>query len=172
VQVARERLLQRALRLGVFTVAYNLAEGAVAITAGSLAGSGALVAFGLDSGIESLSGGILIWRLLVEQRDPARAEAVERRALRLIGMTFFVLAAYVAGDAGWSLIEAEEPDSSVVGIVLTAVSLVVMPVLARRKRVVGEAMGSRAVVADSAETRAHQGCSLVFGHGAKRESPH
>ena len=146
--------MRRALRLALFTVGYNLVEGVVAITAGSIAGSGALVSFGLDSAVESLSATVLIWRLLVESGDPQRAEQVEHRALRLIGITFFVLAAYVGYEAAASLLAGHEPQSSPVGIVLTALSLVVMPVLAWRKRLVGTDMNSRAVLADAAETRA------------------
>ena len=150
----RHQLLRRALRLAAFTVGYNLVEGAVAISAGAVAGSGALVSFGLDSAVESLSATVLIWRLLVERSDPERAEHVEHRALRLIGVTFFLLAAYVGYEAVTSLLAADEPESAPVGIVLTALSLAVMPVLAWRKRLVGTDMNSRAVLADAAETRA------------------
>lgn len=150
----RTSQLRTALGLGAFTVAYNVVEGAVAITAGAAAGSGALVGFGLDSAVESLSALVLIWRLRVEQRDPDRADRVERRAVRLIGATFFLLAAYVGFEAVTALVEAEAPESSLIGIVLTSLSLAVMPVLAQRKRRIGTEMGSRAVLADAAETRA------------------
>lgn len=148
----RDRLLNRALTLGYFTVAYNVVEGVIALTAGTAAGSRALVSFGLDSAVESLSAVVLIWRLRVERRDPHRAERVEHQAVRLIGVTFFLLATYVGFEAVRALLERTEPESSPVGIVLTALSLVVMPVLARRKRAVGVEMGSRTVVADSTET--------------------
>jgi divalent metal cation (Fe/Co/Zn/Cd) transporter len=150
----RDRLLRTALGLGYFTVLYNVVEGVVAVGAGAVAGSSALVGFGLDSSVESLSAVVLIWRLRVERSDPERAAEVEHRAVRLIGVTFFLLAVYVGLDAVQSLISRSEPKSSPVGIVLTAMSLLVMPVLARRKRIVGSAMGSRAVLADAAETRA------------------
>ena len=150
----RSALVRRASRLAWFTVGWNVAEGVVAIAAAGLAGSRALLGFGLDSGVESLSGAVLLWRLRVERRQPDRAERVERQAVRLIGLTFFVLAAFVAFESVRSLAGAHEPDSSPVGIVLTAVSLAVMPVLARRKRAVGTAMGSRAVEADSSQTMA------------------
>jgi divalent metal cation (Fe/Co/Zn/Cd) transporter len=133
-------------------VAWNVVEGAVAITAAVIAGSGALLGFGFDSAVESLSAAVLIWRLRVEQRDSRRAERVEHQAVRAIGFTFFVLGAVVAFDAVRSLLDQAEPESSVVGIVLTAVSLAVMPMLAVRKRRVGAAMGSKAVEADSAQT--------------------
>ncbi|MEZ5139526.1 MAG: cation transporter [Acidimicrobiales bacterium] len=150
----RHRLLWTALALAYFTVVYNVVEGAIAVTAGAIAGSSALVGFGLDSSVESLSAVVLIWRLRVERSDPERAEHVEHRAVRLIGTTFFILAAYVGVEAVRSLLSRSEPESSPVGIVLTIASLIVMPVLASRKRVVGAEMGSRAVLADAAETRA------------------
>lgn len=150
----RDRLLRTALALGYFTVAYNVVEGVIAVTAGVMAGSSALVGFGLDSSVESLSAVVLIWRLRVERSDPERAEHVEHRAVRLIGATFFILAAYVGFEAVQSLLSRSEPESSPVGIVLTIASLVVMPVVANRKRAVGTEMGSRAVLADAAETRA------------------
>jgi divalent metal cation (Fe/Co/Zn/Cd) transporter len=150
----RASLLDALRRLAVFTVVYNVAEGAVAIAAAMAAGSRALAGFGLDSGIESISGAVLLWRLRAEQTDPDRAEAVERRALRLIGVSFLLLAAYVAVDAIAALARRDEPDASVPGIVLTVASLVVMPVLARRKRRVAVALGSRAAEADSKQTTA------------------
>ena len=165
---ARARQLRTALGLGYFTVVYNVVEGAVAVAAGAAAGSGALVGFGLDSAVESLSALVLIWRLRVEQSDPDRAEHVEQRAVRLIGVTFFLLAAYVGYEAITSLIERAEPDSSIVGILLTSLSLVVMPVLARRKRVVGTEMASRAGLADAATAR------RLSGHrdaGLRRDHP-
>lgn len=148
----RSDLVRRAAWLAFLTVAWNLAEGVIAITASIAANSDALLSFGLDSGIESLSGAIVLWRLFAERRDPERAEMVERRALRLIGITFFVLAAFVAVESTLSLVNNERPETSVVGIVLTAVSIVVMPVLAFRKRAVGVEMGSKAVIADSQQT--------------------
>jgi cation diffusion facilitator family transporter len=150
----RTRLLATARRLAVFTVAYNLAEGAVAITAAVASGSGALLSFGLDSGIESLSAAVLLWRLGAELRDPERAERVERVAERAIGITFFVLAAYVAVDAVAALADRDEPDASPIGLALTGLSLVVMPLLARRKHRVGDALDSGAVRADAAQTMA------------------
>jgi divalent metal cation (Fe/Co/Zn/Cd) transporter len=151
---ARSLLVRRATRLGWFTVGWNVAEGIIAITAALLAGSQALLGFGLDSGIESISASILLWRLYTERRDPERVEQVERRAVRLIGFSFLILAAFVGVDAIHSLVTASEPKSSPVGIVLTAFSLVVMPVLAFKKRQVGREMGSRSVETDSKQTSA------------------
>lgn len=150
----RTALLRRAWWLAVFTVAWNLAEGGVAITAAALAGSRALVGFGVDSFVESASATVLIWRLSVERRSPERAEHVEQRALRIIGVTFLALATLVGMESFRSLLAGEQPDVSWTGIVLTVVSLIVMPVLAREKRRVGGALGSRSVEADSQQTQA------------------
>lgn len=138
----------------MFTVVWNVAEGVVALVAAGVAGSQALLGFGLDSGVESLSALILLWRLSVEGRDPERAEHVERRAVRMIGVTFLVLASFVAADSIRSLAIRSEPEGSPIGIAVTAVSLVVMPLLARRKREVGREMGSRTVESDSKQTSA------------------
>jgi len=154
VLTERRTLLRRATRLAWFTVGWNIVEGIVAISAAVVAGSQALLGFGLDSGVESLSASVVLWRLYAERRDPERAEAVERRALQLIGVTFLVLAAFIAMDSIRALVGQHEPDASIVGIVLTSLSLLVMRWLARSKRQVGIAMGSRAVEADSAQTSA------------------
>lgn len=140
--------------LAVFTVVWNLAEGVVAITAAAIADSRALVGFGVDSFVESASATVLIWRLRIEQRSPARAHQVEQRALRIIGATFLVLAALVGVEAVRSLVSGARPDVSGVGIALTGVSLLVMPVLARAKRRVGRDLGARSVEADSRQTQA------------------
>ncbi len=145
----RENLRRQALRLEYFTIAWNTAEAAVAIVAGWLAGSIALVGFGLDSIIESISGVALLWRL--RQQGELEAEA-ESRALRIVGLTFFLLAAYVTYEAVGDLWRRTEPLESLVGIVLAAVSLVVMPVLGHRKRRVARQLGSRALAADAMET--------------------
>jgi divalent metal cation (Fe/Co/Zn/Cd) transporter len=150
----RTALLRRAWWLAMFTIVWNLAEGAVAITAAALAGSRALIGFGVDSFVESASATVLIWRLSVEKRSPERAEHVEQRALRIIGVTFLALAALVGIESSRSLIAGEQPDVSWAGIGLTIVSLIVMPVLASEKRKVGRELGSRSVEADSQQTRA------------------
>lgn len=150
----RERLVRRALWLAVFTVVWNLAEGAIAIAAASLAGSKALIGFGVDSFVESTSAAVLIWRLRIEQVDRARAEQAERRALVLIGYAFFGLAVLVGVESVRALLTGARPDTSMIGIVLTAVSLVVMPVLARAKRRVGTELGTRSITADSQQTMA------------------
>ena len=157
----RNQLLAHAQRLGVFTVGWNAVEGVIAISAAWIAGSRALAGFGLDSAIESISASVLLWRLGAERRDPERAEQVERIATRAIGASFLVLAAFVAYEAVRALALHEEPDASPVGITLTAVSLVVMPLLAQRKRRVARALDSRAAQADSAQTVACAWLSAV-----------
>jgi divalent metal cation (Fe/Co/Zn/Cd) transporter len=157
----RGTLLRRATVLAWFTVGWNVVEGLIAIAAALLVGSPALLGFGLDSGVESLSGSVVLWRLYAERRDPERAAVVEQRALRLIGATFFALAAFITFDSIRSLTSGDEPGTSVVGIVLTAVSVVVMQWLARAKRRVGIAMGSKAVEADSAQTSACVYLSII-----------
>jgi divalent metal cation (Fe/Co/Zn/Cd) transporter len=135
-------------RLEYFTLSWNLGEAAVAIGAGLFARSIALIGFGIDSLIESLSGSILLWRLHGTETDERR----ERLAHKLVGISFFVLALYVAFEAGKSLVCHEEPDPSIVGIALSIVSLIVMPILARAKRRVAALLDSRALFADSRQT--------------------
>lgn len=135
-------------RLEYLTLGWNVTEAVVAIAAGVTAGSVALVGFGVDSVIESLSGLVLLWRLRSAEVDAAR----EERALRLVGVSFLALAAWVAFDAGSSLLRREPPEESLVGIVLAAVSLVVMPLLARAKRRVAARLASVALEADSRQT--------------------
>ncbi len=152
--VDTEKLTRRGLRLAQFTVAYNIIEGAVAITAGILAGLVSLIGFGLDSGIESAASVLVGLRLAARLRHGEADEAKERRALKAVAITFFVLAIYVIIEGTRSLLEGEEPDGSTVGIVLLAASVVVMPLLARAKRRVGEQLGGdRLILADAAETR-------------------
>jgi divalent metal cation (Fe/Co/Zn/Cd) transporter len=151
VQIGRpERagLIARGRRLEYLTIGWNLLEGVVAVGAGLAAGSAALVGFGFDSFIESLSGGALVWRLRSDE-DSERREAI---ALRLVGVSFLILAAYVAFDAGKSLLARAPPEASYVGIALSALSLVVMPLLARAKRRVAADLNSRALKADSRQT--------------------
>lgn len=149
-----ERLTRRGLRLAQFTVAYNVIEGAVAITVGLLAGLVSLVGFGLDSGIESAASVLVGLRLAARLRHGEADEAKERRALKAVAVTFFVLAAYVIVEGIRSLLGGEAPDNSTVGIVLLTASVIVMPILARAKRQVGEALGGdKLILADAAETK-------------------
>ena len=149
-----ERLTKRGLRLAQFTVAYNVVEGAIAITVGILAGLVSMIGFGLDSGIESAASVLVGLRLAARLRHGEADEAKERRALKAVAITFFVLAAYVVVEGVRSLLDGEEPDTSVVGLVLLATSVVVMPLLAHAKRKVGKALGGDPLIlADAAETR-------------------
>lgn len=152
--VDTEKLTRRGLRLAQFTVAYNVIEGAVAITAGILAGLVSLIGFGLDSGIESAASVLVGLRLAARLRHGEADEAKERRALKAVAITFFVLAAYVFIEGTRSLLDGEEPDRSTIGIVLLTASVIVMPLLARAKRRVGEQLGGdRLILADAAETK-------------------
>lgn len=128
------------------TIAWNCAEAVVAIIAGLVAGSIALVGFGLDSVIEVSSGAIVLWRLFADN------ERAERVALKLVGGSFLALAAYVAFDSVKTLWLREAPERSLPGIILGALSLVVMPLLARAKRRVAAGINSRALHADSRQT--------------------
>ncbi|HEX6085714.1 MAG TPA: cation transporter [Thermoanaerobaculia bacterium] len=147
----RPALIRRGKLLEYATVGYNSLEGIIAVGAGILAGSVALLSFGFDSVIEVISGLTLLWRLYADVNEAER-ERVEQRALRIVGWSFLLLAAYVLFDAGKSLIRREPPDESIVGIALAAVSLVVMPLLVRAKRRVARAIGSKALEADATQT--------------------
>ena len=165
----RSRLLGRGVWLEVLTIAWNAIEALVAIGAGMASGSVALVGFGLDSVIESISGIALYRRLAFELRGASEdeSEASERRALWFVGISFYLIAAYVLYDAVTSLIQRSAPESSPLGIALAAVSLVVMPLLAWAKHRTGKALGSRALIADAAETLvcAYLSFALLLGLG-------
>lgn len=155
---------RRARKLEYLTIGWNFfIEAGVAIGAGVVAGSIALVGFGIDSLIESLSGGVLLWRLWSHEAGERR----ERLALKLVGVSFLILAAYVAFDAAKTLWLREPPEISIVGIALAALSLVVMPVLARAKRRVAVRLQSRALHADSRQTDicAYLSAILLVGLG-------
>ena len=139
-----DRLVRRGLWLEYASMAWMTAEATVAITAGVAAGSIALVGFGLDSVIEFASAGIVVWQL--------RGEGRETRAVRLIGVTFFALAAYLAVEGIRDLAYGTRPGHSVPGLAITAAALLVMPLLAVAKGRAGQALGNRTLIADSAET--------------------
>jgi divalent metal cation (Fe/Co/Zn/Cd) transporter len=138
--------------LTVGTLAYNLIEGVVAVVAGVASGSVSLVGFGLDSGIEVMAGATGIWRL-GRDADPVHRAAAERRALRLIGVSFLALAAWVTWEAIEALLSRSEPRVSPVGIALAALSVAVMPWLARAKRAVALQLDSGAMVAEATQTQ-------------------
>lgn len=146
-------LYKKALWLEYFTVGYNVLEGIASIIAGVLAGSIALIGFGLDSAIESTSGAVLVWRLkkhgsMTEEEE----ERVERRAVRLVGYSFFLLGAYVFYESLNKLYFREEPEPSAFGIAIAAASLIIMPLLAYYKLKTAKEMSSRSLEADSKET--------------------
>ena len=147
----RTAAVQGGLNLEYFTVAWNTLEAMVALICGALAGSIALTGFGLDSLIEVSSGGVLLWRLQSDS-DETRREAVERRALKLVGMSLITLAVYVAGESIMNLIRRQAPERSLPGMALAIAALIVMPVLARAKKKVASAIASPALQADSRQT--------------------
>jgi len=135
-------------------VAWNAVEGVVAIGAGIVTGSVSLIGFGADSFIEVISAVALLWRLREAGPDASAEErgAAEKRALYLVAATFFLLAAYICYEAAGALLSGEGPENSAVGLVLSVVSLLVMPALAYGKQRTGREMGSEALKADAAET--------------------
>lgn len=148
IQLDRRTVLRRRIRLLMtVTITYNVIEAIVAITAGTIASSVALLGFGLDSMIEVSSAAAVAWQFAGP--DPQRRE---RAALRVIAGSFFALAAYVSVEALRSLFGDDEPQRSTVGIVLVAVSVVVMPLLSWAQRSAGRELGSASAVADSRQT--------------------
>ena len=161
--------LRRGLWLEYFTVGWNSLEAVVAIGAGLLAGSIALVGFGLDSIIEVVSGGVLLWRLRAELTgaDSEASQRAERRALFTVGISFFMLGAYILYESSKKLWLQERPQESLVGLLLAFLSLVVMPALALTKYRVAKRLGSRALAADATETAicSYLSLTLVLGLG-------
>ncbi|MGA5348691.1 cation transporter [Streptomyces griseoincarnatus] len=148
---ARRDILTRRIRLLVAaTITYNVIEAIVAITAGTLASSTALIGFGLDSVIEVSSAAAVAWQF--STRDHAVREAREQRTLRIIAVSFFALAAYVSVDSVRALTGTGEADHSIPGIVLAALSLAIMPFLSAAQRKAGRELGSASAVADSKQT--------------------
>jgi divalent metal cation (Fe/Co/Zn/Cd) transporter len=147
----REASVLRGRRLEYFTVVWNTVEGLIAVVTGIIAGSISLVGFGIDSFIEVTSGSVLLWRMSVDS-DVRRREINEKRALRIVGACFLLLAAYIAYDSILDLWSKRAPEHSIAGIVLACVSLVVMPLLSRAKRRVGRQMESAAMHADAKQT--------------------
>ena len=147
----RTAVVRHGRRLEYFTIAWNSLEGLVAVVAGAIAGSISLVGFGIDSLMEVTSGSVLLWRMSVDV-EVQRREVNERRALRIVGVSFLLLAAYIAYESLLDLWSRRAPEHSIPGIVLACVSLVVMPLLSRAKRKVGRALGSAAMHADAKQT--------------------
>lgn len=160
---------QKGLIAEYFTVGWNVIEGIIAIAAGVIAGSIALVGFGLDSYIEVASGLVLIWRLRKHGfSDDEEEEAAEKKAVFFVGATFFLLTFYVLYESGKKLIFQEQPEESLIGIILAAVSLIVMPFFALYKKKIAIEIKSRALRADALETLAcsYLSLTLLLGLGA------
>ncbi len=139
---------RRGRRLEYFTIVWNTLEGIVAVFAGLVAGSISLVGFGIDSFIEVTSGTALLWRMAVDA-DVQRRERNEKRALRIVGLCFVGLAAYVAYESLSDLVRKHAPERSILGVALACLSLVVMPLLSRAKMKIGKALNSIAMDADA-----------------------
>lgn len=147
----RAALVRRSQLYSRVSLLYNTAEGVISIAAGLMAGSVALVGFGMDSVIEVVASVAALWRL-GHDANVARREHSERIALKVIGTSFIALAAYVLVDAVHALITREAPERSLLGLGITTFSVVVMPFLARAKRRIAVALGSRALSADAMQT--------------------
>ena len=167
--MTNEHLYKKGITLEYFTVGYNLLEAFVSILFGYIGGSIALVGFGLDSIVESLSGFVLIWRLKKHGTlTPEEESRAEKRAVKLVALTFFTLGIYVLCEAVRKLVSGEIPEASIPGIVIALLSLIVMPILAVKKRRLGLSIGSAALMADARETLAcaFLSLALLFGLGA------
>lgn len=151
-QVA-DKTFKKALRLEYFTIIYNFLEAGAALIAGKMAGSIALTGFGLDSIVENLSGFILVWRLRKHGKISRKAEErIEQRASRFVGLSFFCLGLYILYEAIHKIRVTEIPETSLPGIIIATLSLLIMPVLARSKMRLGRELGLKSLVADSRET--------------------
>jgi divalent metal cation (Fe/Co/Zn/Cd) transporter len=156
----RAAAVRRVRLLNNLTIGWNVVEGVVALIAGVAAASVSLIGFGLDSAVEVSTSLILAWRLRQERRGGCMAD-YDRRATRAIAVCFGALAVWVGYEALGQLMEARAPDVSVVGIAVTAISLVTMPVLARAKRRLAPVLGSQAVVSEARQTELCAGLSGV-----------
>lgn len=157
--------MARARFLAWLGIGWHVIEAVIALGAGITAGSIALVGFGADSIVESLAGGILIWRFTGSR---AGSDAAEQRAQQLIGITFFLIAAYIAVEAIRTLLNADHPEASWVGIALAAITVVIMPILARAKGRVGEQLSSSATRSEGRQNQlcAYLSAALLVGLGA------
>ena len=163
------RLYRKGLFLEYLTVVYNVLEAIASIVLGGIASSIALIGFGLDSIIESLSGIVLIWRLRQHgKRSDVDEERIERRAVRFVAITFFILGSYVLVESIRKLVLNEAPEASLPGIIIALVSLIAMPLLSWQKYRTGKQIKSRALIADSKETLAcaFLSMALLVGLGA------
>ena len=169
-QSTHRHWLRVGLRLVIATMAYNVLEACVALWSGVAAGSIALVGFGLDSVIETLAAGVLLWRLRLEMRQvhPETIEHAEHRVHRFVGVTFLALALYVLLQATWILWQREPPQESPLGIILAIASLIIMPLVALGKLRTANVIGSHALRAEAKETIAcsYLSLTLLLGLGA------
>jgi divalent metal cation (Fe/Co/Zn/Cd) transporter len=149
--IDRPAIALRGRNLEVFTIAWNCLEGLIAVASGAVAGSISLVGFGIDSFIEVVSGSALLWRMNTDAEEHRR-ETIERVSLRVVGFCFIALAVYIAYEAAMNLWHKDVPESSIVGILLAVVSLIVMPMLSRAKRAVARDLNSAAMHADAKQT--------------------
>jgi len=151
------------------TLGWNVGEAIIAVATGLRAGSVALVGFGLDSSIEVTAAAVLLWRIGLPE-DDARAESRERFAHQIVGATFFALAAYIAMQVAYVVVTRNEPESSGLGLLLAAASLVAMPIVGFVKRWNAQRLGSPALVAESTETLvcSYLSLALFLGLGANR----
>lgn len=147
----RAALAKRGRELEYITIAWNAIEGIVAVAAGAIAGSVSLIAFGADSFIEMASGTALLWRMAVDA-DAERRLQNEKHALRIVGMCFLLLAAYVLYESAADLWSKRIPEHSFAGIIIAALALVIMPLLSRAKRKIGRDLGSGAMRADAKQS--------------------
>jgi divalent metal cation (Fe/Co/Zn/Cd) transporter len=161
----RESLVARARFLALLGLAWHVVEAAVALAAGIVAGSIALIGFGADSVVESFAGVTLLWRFGASR---ASSEVAERRAQRLIGLSFFAIAGYVSVEAVRTLVLGHHPEASWVGIGLAAVTLATMPPLARAKADVGARLNSSATASEGRQNMlcAYLSFALLVGLGA------
>ena len=165
-----EKLYKKALHLEYFTVIYNILEAVASIIAGGIANSIALVGFGMDSIVESLSGFVLIWRLRKHGTlSPAEEEKIEHKASIFVGITFFILGAYVLYESIMKIINREISDPSLPGIIIAVLSLIIMPVFAWKKYRLGKTLNLPSLVADSKETLvcSFLSAALLAGLGAR-----
>lgn len=165
--LTRDEAVLRARRLNLLTIGWNVVEGVVAVAAGIAAGSISLIGFGLDSGIEVSAAIVLAWRLSRERQDRCTQED-DRIAQRLVAVSFLALSGYVGFESLERLASGERPDVAPIGIAIAALSLVVMPVLARAKARLAPVLGSRAAQAEAAQTDvcAWLSAALLVGLGA------
>ncbi len=161
-----DSLHSKALRLSYFTVGYNIVECIVSIIAGFIAGSTALLGFGSDSLVESLSGTIMIWRfrkhgIISKEKE----DEIEKKATFFVGITFFIFGIYILFESIRKLIVIEKPEPSIVGIIIAIASIIVMPILFYVKHKTGKSIGSKSLIADSKQTLAcvFMSVSLLIG---------